>query len=124
MLGLFVWCFSVVVGVFCLGFFWLTFFSSLNTTQVDVSGQILEQPKYLCLSYCSKIQSTSHKCINTLPRTRQNDSKALIESILYNRDGSYLPGCKVGFLRVKHLPALPQESLSVPQVGKTHQQLS
>lgn len=25
---------------------------------------------------------------------------------------------------VKHLPALPQESLSVPQVGKIHQQLS
>lgn len=34
-----------------------------------------------------------------------------------------MPGYKVGFC-FGQLPALPQESLSVPQVGKTHQQLS
>lgn len=31
---------------------------------------------------------------------------------------------KLIFWGVKHLPALPQGSLFVPQVGKTHQQLS
>lgn len=39
----------------------------------------------------------SHKSINTCPRTRRNDSKALVESIFYYRDSSYLPGYKVDF---------------------------
>jgi len=49
------------------------------------------------LSYHFNVQATTHKSIITPPRTRRNDSKALAESILYHRDGSYLPGYKVAF---------------------------
>lgn len=109
--GLFVCCLVFVV--------WFFFFKyHLRLTYLDKYWNSLH------IFAFELVLMSSHGSINTPPRTRRNDSKALVESIFYYRNSSYLPGYKVDFWRVKHLPALPQESLSVPQVGKTHQQLS
>lgn len=50
-----------------------------------MSRQILEQPMYLCVSFCFNVQSASHKSINSPSRVRRNNSEATIENIIYDR---------------------------------------
>lgn len=77
------------VGVFLVEVLLGLFVYFLKYNLKLTSRQIQEQSIHL--SYCFNVHTTSHKPINTPPRTRKNDSKAL-EKAFFTTDVSSLPG--------------------------------